>query len=889
MNAPLQIPSLFDWKDSAANRQDAGGKGWQLGLLARYGLPVPDGFVIPASICRSVLNAAGVYARIAHAVDVQEDVLARCRADIAACSLPDEFTAQLRSELKRRGWTDIALAVRSSATTEDSEKASFAGIHLSRLNVRGIDALTTAIRDVWASLWTPQAAAYRARFNIAAGEAAMAVVVMPLLPAVAAGIAFSCDPRSGRDDQIILHAHWGLGESLVSGEADGDEYRLQEDVLDTRLTLVERSMGGKARRTVLRPDGGTQTADTSFGERVQQVLTDEQAVELGELVRDAAFALDFARPFYDVEWVWDGNRFWIVQARPVTVMARNTYAAIANQPTIWSNGNTRDVAPLPQSALDWSMSRRLVNMILEQSRLYAGYPLLPGAQRVALFNGRLYLNLSLMMWEAWDGFGVTPKVISRMVGGYQPEIVVPPARLRDRLRRLPRLIQYVIKVLPIRRKAERLADGLRALARAWEQESLQDETQACHDLLFSRIRIVVSQRELGLLQGSGGASLSMLIEKLERYVPGQSYMLIASLLAGGKRSVTAQQSYELAALAELASSDPALCTWLSSADRDDEAWRTLPDAHPFRRRFMEFLQKYGHRGVYESYLRHPRWRDAPGYLLDSITGLIGVNMTPMHIRQQQARDNAWRTIRAALPWHARIGMKTMLANANHECNQRELARSTFTRLSAACRPLLLHIGSRMVAHGPLLQAEHIFELTLNEIGLALHGRIPAAGIAARVADRLALRAYWENNHAPDVIYEGASQEATVESEQVGVESGSWHGVAVGTGIARGIARVIRHPDEGKRLAQGEILVAPSTDPAWTPLFLKAGGLVMETGGYLSHGAIVAREFAVPAVVNVPGILDKVRDGDLLEVDGGTGRVTLLRETENEETDSVAFG
>ncbi|WP_292931540.1 PEP/pyruvate-binding domain-containing protein [Noviherbaspirillum sp.] len=874
MNAPFELPVMLDWKAAAANRQEAGGKGWQLGLLARYGLPVPDGFVVPAAICRAVMEAAGIAERLAVVADapLADGILAQCRAEIEACPFPKELRVLLQQELENRGWSDVPLAVRSSATTEDSEKASFAGIHLSRLNVCGLDALIAAVREVWASLWTPQADAYRRRFDIPANEAAMAVVIMPLLPAKAAGIAFSCDPRSGRDDQLILHAHWGLGESLVAGEADGDEYRLQEDPLDTQLKLVARRIGGKARRTMLKKEGGTHTVDTAFAERTQLVLSDAQAVELGELVRDAGFALDFGRPFYDIEWVWDGARFWIVQARPVTAMARNTYAAIADQPTIWSNGNTRDVMPLPQSALDWSTTRRLVNAILDQGYRRAGYPLLPGAQRAALYNGRLYLNLSLIMWEAWDGFGVAPKLVNQMAGGHQPEIRVPPERLRDKLRRIPLFVRYLRNTIAIHRNAQQFADAARAHARSWKQTPLPEDADVCRDVLFSRVRIMGAQSELALLQAPGG-TISMLTQKLDKHAPGQSHALAAALLAGGEPSVTAQQGYELMAIAELASSDPATRAWLTDPARDDDAWRQWPHEHPFRRRFAEFLDKYGHRAVYESYWRQRRWHEAPGYLLDNIASLMEMDIAAVRARQQQAQADAWRTVRATLPWYARLGLKSLVAAAAREGSQRELARSSLMALSDGLRPLFLQIGRKLAEAGALSQAEHVCELTLSETGRALSGHIPPAGIAARVADRLALRAHWETHHAPDVIYEGGMA-APVETPKSHAGDG-WTGVAVGAGIARGVARVILHPSEGTRLRPGEILVAPSTDPAWTPLFLKAGGLVMETGGYLSHGAIVAREFALPAVVNLPGILGKVRDGDMLEVDGSTGRVRLL--------------
>lgn len=845
MSAPAKTFTLLDWTAAAARRDEAGGKGWQLGMLARYGLPVPDGFVVPAS-------ASG------------------------ASVMPPGLAATLGAELERRGWLDTPLAVRSSANVEDSERASFAGIHRSLLNVRGAAALAEAVQAVWASLWTPQAAAYRERFGIADADAAMAVVVMPMLPAQAAGIAFSCDPRNGRDDQIVLHAHWGLGEALVAGETDGDEYRLQEDPLDTRLSLIKTRIGSKSRMTVAREEGGTALVVTPADEAARAVLTPDQALMLGEMVRDAAFALDFARPFYDIEWVWDGSRFWLVQARPVTAMARNTYPALASQPAIWSTGNTRDIMPLPMSAADWCHVRRYVNELLEAAYRDAGYPLLPGGQRAAMFHGRLYLELSMLMWEAWDGFGVAPKVINEMAGGHQPEITVPPVRLRDRLRRLRYLFRFLRNTLPIRRHADRHAADARALASQWKSTPLPDDPAACHDRMRECARAIRGHHALGLMQASSGAALTMLTEKLAAYLPDRAYTVGSALLAGGEPSVTAQQGYALMALAEVASAHHEVRDWLRNPRRDDDGWRRLPAEHPFRLGFAAFLAQYGHRTVYESYLRHARWHEEPGYLLDNIAGLIGSSIAEVRQRQEHARQEAWREVRKAMPWHARIALKQILAMAARDSNQRELARSTFAVMGDALRPLILRLGELLAARGAMRRPEHVFELTLAEAGLAARGMTPPAGIAARVADRLAQRAQWEKVEAPHVILTGTAGAAPVQARERSPSGGEVRtGVAVGAGIARGIARIIRDPHDGKRLARGEILVAPSTDPAWTPLFLKAAGLIMETGGYLSHGAIVAREFAIPAVVNLPGILCEIRDGDLVEVDGGRGEVRVL--------------
>ncbi|WP_374354984.1 PEP/pyruvate-binding domain-containing protein [Chitinimonas sp.] len=879
MSAAISTPILLDWPAAAAaGPQQAGGKGWQLGLLARYGLPVPAGAVLPVAAYRQALAAASIDP--AQLLDEDGDLdrqLAACHERLRQLPLPASLTGQLQIMLAQHNWQDQALAVRSSAPMEDSAGASFAGIHQSCLNVLGFAALCDAIREVWASLWTPQAYAYRQRLGLSHHDCAMAVVIMPLLPATAAGIAFSIDPRSGRDDHLLIHAQWGLGEALVSGATEGDEYLVQEDPLDARLSLLARKTGAKTRQTQQLAGGGTITVDTPAQLASQAVLADAQITQLAGLVRDAAQALDFAEPFYDVEWVWDGLRFWLVQARPITAMARYTYPQLRNQPSIWTNGNTRDVVPLPLSALDWCHGRRWINAVLAQSLRHAGYPALPGLQRCKLFHGRLYLNASIMQFEAWDAFGFAPQAFNQMMGGHQPEITPPPARLGDKLRRLPYILRYLAAVLPLRRRADAIAAKAEARAASLDQHRIPDDNLAAARYLEQLFREMRSQLELGFLQVGSGAGLAMLVDRLERNLPGQGHALAAALLAGGTPSITAQQGYELIELAALANSDAALKQWLTSDKRDEQYWQTLPEQHPFRRGFARFLAQYGHRGVYESYWRYLRWHDHPGQLLDHIAGLLGTDPAALKARQQASQADAWTRLRRALPWWKRLGLAMQVKAANQELGHRELARSRLIMLKDATRQQLWQLAPRLQAMGALREADQLADLTLPEMLLALRGQISGPALARRIEDRQQQSRHWQAQTASDVILQGEGQltapAASIPASKLA--AGQWQGVAIGAGSIRGRARIILHPADGKRLQQGEILVCPSTDPAWTPLFLKAGGLVMETGGYLSHGAIVAREFGLPAVVNLPGILQQIRDGQMVEVDGHGGVVTLL--------------
>ena len=808
---------IIDLMDAAdAEIREVGGKGLHLGLLHRLGLPVPDGFV---------LTSGGL-----------------------TQGFSDALRQTLADEIQRRDWLLQPLAVRSSASHEDSEHASFAGIYESRLNIVGLTALNNAINDVLASLHTPQAIAYQKHQNIA--EASMAIVIMPMLPAAAAGVAFSCDPQSGRDDLIVINAVKGLGNKLVNGEENGEEIVVAEDRLSEALAIIHR-----------RPAMSAQSP----------VLTDAQAVELADLLRDTAQALDYTDPVFDFEWVLDDTGFWLVQARPVTARHWHTYTGLAGQEAIWSNGNTRDVVPHVMGAMDWIGWRRMVDLMLEQGYRLAGYPLLEGARRCALMNGRLYLNASLIQYEGYDALGIKPKAMNALIGGHHPEIEVAPPTWRNHLQRIFRLLRYLWRSPATRRKGKQQAVAAFAKTRTWRKEdlaALSDKSLIVRLLrLFHETR---TSNELMFLQGSGGGNLYLLIELIGRYLPEDNHAIVAAIMAGGEPSVTAQQAYELQNLARLAATDPAILDFLKRG----APWQieSLPPDNTFSAALSKFIANYGHRGIYESYLSSSRYHEDPTYLLETIAGLLDTDPTVLEKQRQLSASSAWARIETALPPLKRWWAGKLVKIARQEINDRELARSALVAYGAAIRSVLLEIGKRLEARKLIRRQDDVFAMTPQELVYAFDGKLESSTLQARCTYRQAKQAIWEKLPISEVILGKRAQAPATTSITL---DGAWQGIAVGHGLAEGKARIILSPQEGKRLVDGEILVAPSTDPAWTPLFLRAGGLVMETGGYLSHGAIVAREFGIPAVANLPGILETISDGQQIRVDGTRGQVHIL--------------
>ncbi len=863
---------LRDWEAiRLAGSQQVGGKAWNLARLARYGMNVPLGQAISVAAYRQWLAGSGLETELLAAARQAESERATALAAVTT------RLAAIPTGLDLVGLAESPLAVRSSAPQEDSVNASFAGIHTSLLNVQGQDALEQAIRTVWLSLWSPAAVVYREHIGLAHEEASMAVLLMPLIAAKASGIAFTRDPLSGRDDRMVIHATHGLGESLVSGLTSGDEIILAEDILDDTLSVLRMTPGDKSVRVDAVPGGGTEVSrlETDPG----WVLNEEEALQLGEQLRLAAVALDYARPDFDLEWAWDGEQFWLLQARPITATNRCTYPELQSQPDIWTRGNTRDVVPDPLSPIDWSASRRLVNALLKQSFQLIGFELHPGVQRAGLFHGRLYLNLSLMQWEAYASLGMPPAAMNRLVGGHQPEIRTSPPTFRQRMVHGVNLVRYILRAFGQRRAGRRAVVEVMDTAVAWRRKPLPQSDAEFVATLRSYSRYSRGAHDLHFLQGSASGALSFLVDTIEAHLPGEGHALAAALMAVGPPSVTAQQTYDLIAIAREAMADPFTRQWLEQRrPGSDSDWLELPESNLFRHAFADFLERYGHRGVYETYTRNPRWREQPGYLLDSLLELAATDLAALESVRNESAVRARRRVVAALPWWKRSLLNGMIREAKAGSNEREAARSAIIALLESVRRALLALGQRWVEAGWLKAADEIFFLLLPEINAVLDGVLSGSGLGSRVDDRCEQFVAWSNEEAPDVILEqadGALAEQVEDESALSADGDSFNGISVAVGRVTGTASLLHSPEQGARLVRGEILVVPSTDPAWTPLFLKAGGLVMETGGYLSHGAIVAREFGIPAVVNLPGILQQLQDGDRLEVDGFKGIVRRL--------------
>jgi pyruvate,water dikinase len=857
-------PDVLGWEEVFnAGPEVCGGKALGLARLHRYGFRVPRGGVITARAYQELLEGVPGEARAAVAAAPAAgatdpaivSALEAIRASIESAPLPVPLVSALAHLISRCGLDDAWVAVRSSATAEDSAQASFAGIHRSFLNVRGLEAIGRAILGCYASLWTPQALAYRRRMNFLDDDVLCAVVICEMVHAPGrqephtAGVAFTVDPLTGRRDLIVVDAAPGLGEAVVGGTVEPQH-------------VVFRDTGA-----------GIVAHDRSAG---PPLLPLEREIELAHVLVRVHWALGDGQEPQDVEWAFDGHAIWLLQARPATNVRRCLPAALASLPRYWSTANIKEAVPGVVSLLSWSLIKGAVERIAFAGAIVSGYELPAGTELVRRFDGRGYFDLTLMQWILYDAMGVTPAQTVQAIGGHQPEIPVPGNPMTGASGRRRALAQ------------------MKMLGRIWRidaalstavtrQDQLLREIQGVHlsgvapSELSAMLAALLNEHEqldvvVGLANAASGPWELALEKLLTPMFGGGARPLLGRLLTGTREVISAEHGYAILQLAGAAREDPAARTWIDS-DAPATSWIDLPEASRFKQELARFLDLHGHRAVYEADVLNPRWAEDPAYIVDEVRRIVHSGQPRATHRAAAAiRTDAERQLRQRAGWRAPI-VFWLVRRLRRAMAAREAGKSALVASLLPSKRIALEIGRRLTESGHLREPGQILHLAIADLLAWLEGRWDGQGASALADDRAGQRLTWLSQDAPpDVIVEDPQGQVSTLAAPTARDGDTWRGIGAAPGQARGVVRIVRHPNDARDFADGEVLVAPSTDPGWTPLFLRASAIVMETGGYLSHGAIVAREYGIPAVVNLPGILGELLDGDRIFVDGDLGRV-----------------
>lgn len=835
---------------------------------------VPSGFAVDAAVFRAFIESAlpaGEWPErllSAPASERSEPRLADIRAKLASARLPERALAEVLDAY--RALNARWVAVRSSALQEDTRNATAAGVFTTELGVGDEASLERAMRAVYTRLYDVRALSYLAQ--IAPKEPpAVALLVQRMVPATAAGVLFTEDPVRRQAGTMRVESTLGLGAPIVDGAIAPDVFTLaREDgavlasepvVKRSALVLTEL---GAVREVPLDPA----RADAS--------LDREQLLELASAARSVQRALGGPR---DIEFAFEDRTLWILQARPiVTLLDPEDERA----QWVWSNVNVGEALPGVATPLTWSIAAAFSELGFRRAFAALGCTVPDGAELVARFDGRIYLNLTHFLRIASQVPALDPKQLLEFGGGSGLDEVSAQIQRGSWARfalRVPQVLAtWLRENVALDQRIARFEAESAAFRQRIESADRAARTRAELALELESIEAMLDRTGALMLTCASGALSSFVLVRalLQRTAGERAAALERALLTGNADLESAQPGIALAHIAAALEHDPAARARIDESEaRAIHGIHELPDG-PTRRSLDAFLRAYGHRAIREAELRTPRWREDPTVLFTAIRAhrAHGVRAALDRIDAQTTlRDRAEHQWLDSLPAALRSVARHALGRARKFLRLRERMRGHVTEVLGYFRINALEASRRLARHDPSCGDDGAFFLDVDELRAFLRGS--PLDVGALVAQRRAVHARDEARPEPPNSFVGAPPVVHRTDARTAASSASWVGIGASPGVVRGRARIVRDPREGTLIRPGEILIVRVADVGWTPLFLTAAGVVTELGGALSHASLVAREYGVPAVVNVDGITRALHTGALIEIDGERGVVTLL--------------
>ncbi len=859
---------------SGATKLEVGGKAAWLDRLVGYGFPVPQAFALTADAYRAFVASGDLDGFIGElratppppADAIQAETI---RVDTAFLDrrLPSEIEETVRA-IARRLLAASSVAVRSSATAEDLAAASFAGQYRTFLGVGTEDEVIDAVRRCWASLWGPAVRAYRRREGTSEEDLAMGVIIQAMAAAQWAGVLFTRDPQ-GDPGSARIEAVRGLGESLVSGRVTPHDYTID------RASFTVRA-------------GHTHWPPTFL----------EDLLRLGLRVERAMGAPQ------DIEWAHADGRLYLLQTRPITVRGPrggedDGFDTTPVGGATYTPAGVQEMLPGVIPPLLWTINAPLLENAFRSLFADLGVPIPPAEDpylALGRFRGRAALNLSLLREAAVAMPGSSPAEVERQ---YLGRVLSKDDPRPSSAGRLGRAIAG-IRSLQVRRRVEDEVEVFTEAVHGVVALGVSPAELPIRHLLAYRTRV----RDLAfrgyaaeVAAAAGAAAAYRALEStLGRWVgQDRSSLWAQRVTATSARASGLESAFAIWDLyAECLCGSPALAAVRAAPEKALE--ERLPTMGEDGQRVLAFVGRIGRHVGSMSIYGGPTWDEHRAQLWDHVRGTVrccdddGCELSPSPDVRLQSAEEARRLalaelqaeLRRSWKWQAtrvltgqivdvrgRL-LRKLVADASRFLQLREQAKAALLVLGGEERRLILEATRRLEASGSLSGLDDSLLLSDRELEELLVGGEPVS--AEELTRRRNALARAQAAEPLPETFEGTP--GAVELPALGGDV--IQGWAASPGRAQGSARILRRLTDGRDLLPGEILVARSTDASWTPLFLIAGGIVLEEGGPLSHAAIVAREFGVPAVLNVKGALRALATGERLDVDGSTGMVVRVR-------------
>ncbi|MBK8169758.1 MAG: hypothetical protein IPK60_05385 [Sandaracinaceae bacterium] len=864
-----------------------GGKAKNLAALARAGFPVPAAYALSGDIGAAfIAEALPEDDRIAALLAAPENVvnearLRRLKERVRTAPLSDGLVRALQqvlADLRREG--AHAVAVRSSSTREDDEAASAAGLHSTFLNIVDEQGLFDAVRACFASAFEPRVIAYLKTVS-GAVDAAVGVVVQAMVPADVSGVLFTVNPLTGDSNEMVLNAAYGLGELVVDGRVSPDSYRIEKSSGFVR----DRVLGEKQKRAVGVLTGGTREEAVSESESAREALSEHTIADLVALGRRVEAHFGDAR---DIEWAIASGTLYVLQARPVTALSLRPSAKKARKPReayaarakiVWSNVNVGEALPGVATPLTWSVLSQFSDLGFRRAFGSMGCSVPKDAELVGSFRGRIYLNLTEMVAIASQVPGLSPKTILSFGGGGEVETLeasIEPRGHTAFLMRLPlTAARFVRENFAIGRRVEAFERAFREEFRRIQSIDLRILSAAALAHTLNDVENLLDETGAIMLTCYGNllSSTIVLHTVLRALVGDRVEMVERSLTTGLADLESAAPGTALWHIAEMARADAPAREKVLNGDTSKMRVSSLPEG-PTRRALEKFIAAYGGRGPREAEIAEPRWREDPSLLF--VTLRLHLQSAPdaarnplaIEQRQRQLRAEAEAEIETRLLGPTRAAFRHLLALVQRFVRLRERLRAHSTDVLGLYRGVARE-ASRRIDSREHCGRDSAFFLTVEELRAYLTGRLSTVATLVR-ARRMQFERDVSLPDPPDTFV-GFPPPAPPPAPDTNVLSG----LASSGGVVEGVAHVLMSPADAGQFRAGEILVAPYADVGWSPLFLVAGALVTDLGGPLSHAAIVAREYGLPAVMNVKVGTRVIRSGDVIRVDGDAGTVQIV--------------
>ena len=877
---------IYSLGEAPDDPSTVGGKAASLGRLLRDGLSVPPGFVLSMDACWAFLDANGFTQDLGALAErdtktPEADILRRLRA----ARWPEE----LRSAIEKAyaPLRESAVAVRSSAAAEDSADASFAGQYATALNVTSFADVLDAVCTCWASLCSETALQYRRGRSMDDQWPAMAVVVQQLIPADASGVVFTIDPVSGDRDTVLIDAAWGLGEGVVAGIVTPDHYVVRK----ADGALLRHDAPPKRLQVVPAAGGGTRTEEPPADRARRPALSDQQAVELARI---AVGIEERAGVPQDVEWALANGQFSILQARPVTTVNPiadeaapqegwvSEFDSETDPTTFWTSANVQEVMPGQLSPLGCSINVEIIDRFGDVLIRRMGIRLKTRDPFFAFFYGRPFLNLSMMRETAeLTPFGSPEAVMDQFLGQARDPDAKPRRPTLRKLfgyaRVLPLMLWHTWRMPAAIRRAERIIQ-------TFEREDT--ERPIVERSLEELLRTVEVGLELGAevsithVSGAGvtSSNFEWLRRLTERWLGDDHGVLQAKLCTGLAGIESALPAFDLWELARLVRASDGLRAAFEPRDGAEIERRVaaLEGEDAFHDALQAFLAGHGHRSVMEAELSAKSWEEDLPTVFAMVRNylLADDSSDPRLIEERQRREREGATADALrrLSWWRRPVFRSILGRAQQWIVTREHTKSLLVRGTHRVRSYSRELARRLVERGLLDELWDLYYLTWDEAKALARGELDRDHAHSQIVRRRAE----EERSRPVLLPETfQGRPKPLRRDETPLPDGDrLTGIPVSPGRVTGRARVILDPRRDAEIAPGEILVAPVTDAGWTPLFIAAAAVVVDVGGSLSHGSTVAREYGLPAVVNVKHGTRLIRTGQTITVDGEKGVVVL---------------